>query len=40
MLLVPRLRMSEATALFTLYVFMMLAGTAVALHVAKRGGRD
>jgi hypothetical protein len=40
MLLVLRLRMSEATALFNLYAFMAWAGTTVALRMAKRTGGD
>jgi len=32
--------MSEATALFTLYASMVWPGTAVALRVAKRRGRE
>jgi len=37
MLLVPRLIMSEATALFTLYAFMVWAQTALASRIAKVG---
>jgi len=37
--LVPKLRMSEATALFTTYAFMVWAGTALASRIEKRRGR-